>query len=132
MTYRLTTANREEAASGMRDLVAALCRSFGHRQLAEAARLCASEVVTNVFRHTRSRLVYVEVTIGERAVNVYVHDDLPRAMPMPREVSDAESGYGLFILDSLADQWGVTHHGGLIPTSKSVWFCMVEGGRGAA
>ncbi|WP_188274658.1 ATP-binding protein [Streptomyces sp. CBMA152] len=132
MTFRLTTANREEAAGGMRDLVAALCRSSGHKQLAEAARLCTSEVVTNVYRHTRAKLVYVDVTVGKREVSVYVHDDLPRGLPMPREISDGEGGYGLFIVDSLADRWGTAQYGGLLPTSKSVWFSMVEGGRGAS
>ncbi|HEY1179592.1 MAG TPA: ATP-binding protein [Phytomonospora sp.] len=133
MTFRLTAANCEATAGAMRDMVATLCRSLGHKQLAESARLCTSEVVTNVYRHSRvTRLVHVEVTLGKRDVHVYVHDDLPRDLPMPREVSDGESGYGLFILDSLADRWGATQFGGLIPTSKSVWFCLVDGGRGAA
>ncbi|WP_369377681.1 ATP-binding protein [Streptomyces sp. cg36] len=132
MTYRLTTGSRTEAVGGMRDLVAALCQSFGHKELAEAARICTSEVVTNAFRHTKSPLVHVEVTIAERGVKVYVHDNLPRDLPMPREVSDAEGGYGLFIVNSLADAWGVDHYGGLIPTSKAVWFSLLDGGGGAA
>ncbi|WP_435810348.1 ATP-binding protein [Streptomyces mirabilis] len=82
-SYRLSTANADTAAAALRDLVAALLRTTGHEALAESARLCTSEVVMNVYRHTCSRLIYVEVTIDAHRVTVYVHDDQPRDLPIP-------------------------------------------------
>ncbi|MFM9368055.1 ATP-binding protein [Streptomyces sp. Da 82-17] len=131
-TYRLSTANTSTAAHVLRDLVRALLKSTGHASLAQSARLCTSEIVTNVFRHTHAFLVVVDVTVGENQVSIYVHDDRPRDIPMPRELSDAEHGHGLYIVNACADAWGVTYFGGLIPTSKAVWFRLVTGGRGAA
>ncbi|MFD9654890.1 ATP-binding protein [Streptomyces mirabilis] len=129
-SYRLSTANADTAAAALRDLVAALLRTTGHEALAESARLCTSEVVTNVYRHTRSRLIYVEVTIDAQRVTVYVHDDQPRDLPIPPEMTDGEGGRGLRLVDQCADEWGTSLYGGLIAKTKAVWFRFVEGGRG--
>ncbi|MFE9410136.1 hypothetical protein ACFYN0_15260 [Streptomyces sp. NPDC006704] len=59
-THRLTTANRATAAAELRAVVAALVRVAGHAPLVDSARLCTSELVTNVHRHTGAGLVHVE------------------------------------------------------------------------
>ncbi|HEY8987282.1 MAG TPA: ATP-binding protein [Streptomyces sp.] len=130
-SYRLSAANTATASAVLRDLIATLCRSTGHEALAEAARLCTSEIVTNVYRHTAARLVYVDVIVAEPYVSVWVHDDLPKGLPDLPDETYRESGLGLFIVDRLADSWGASLHGGLIATSKAVWFQLDEGGRGA-
>ncbi|GGY65765.1 hypothetical protein GCM10010326_70460 [Streptomyces xanthochromogenes] len=106
----------------------------GHGPLVEAAKICTSELVTNVFRHTGAKLVHVEVTLGDREVSVYVYDDQPRALAVPTEIMPAirEDGRGLILVNDLADAWGATYFGGLRPHSKAVWFRMVKGGRGAS
>nr|WP_075662766.1 ATP-binding protein [Streptomyces acidiscabies] len=114
----------------LRDLVVALCRSTDHGALAEAAQLCTSEIVTNVYRHTTARLVHVDVIVAEGYVSVWVYDDLPKYLPAPPEETDREGGLGLYVVDQLADHWGASLYGGLIPTSKAVWFRLDEGGRG--
>jgi len=128
-SYRLSTANADTAPAVLRDLVGALLGTTGHETLAESARLCTSEVVTNVYRHTCSLLVHVEVTVDVQGVTVYVHDDQPRDLPMPPEMSDGEGGLGLYLVNHFADNWGTNFYGGLIPKSKAVWFRLVEGGR---
>ncbi|MFC8349766.1 ATP-binding protein [Streptomyces sp. NPDC057280] len=116
----------------LRDLIVALCRTTDHGSLAAAAQLCTSEIVTNVYRHTAARLIHVDVIIARRYVDVWVHDDLPKELPAPPHDTDREGGLGLFVVDQLADQWGASLYGGLIPTSKAVWFRLHEGGRGVA
>jgi len=115
----------------LRDLLVALCRTTDHEALAEAARLCTSEIVTNVYRHTAARLIHVDVIVAGRYVEVWVHDDLPKELPAPSDDTDREGGRGLYVVDQLADHWGASLYGGLIPTSKAVWFRLYEGGRGA-
>ncbi|MER7145966.1 ATP-binding protein [Streptomyces xanthochromogenes] len=133
-THRISTANRETAALELRSVVAALLGIAGHGPLVEAAKICTSELVTNVFRHTGAKLVHVEVTLGDREVSVYVYDDQPRALAVPTEIMPAirEDGRGLILVNDLADAWGATYFGGLRPHSKAVWFRMVKGGRGAS
>ncbi|MEU9098094.1 ATP-binding protein [Streptomyces sp. NPDC048361] len=135
-THRLTTPNRPTAAAELRAIVAALLRVAGHAPLAESARLCTSELVTNVHRHTGARLVHVEVVLGEGEVTVRVYDDQARPLPppVPSGTGSAlrECGRGLLLVDELADAWGTTHYGAPRPTSKAVWFRMVRGGRGAS
>ncbi|WP_167828891.1 ATP-binding protein [Streptomyces sp. MZ04] len=128
----MTTANVPTAAAVLRNLVVTLLCTTGHETLAQTARLLTSEIVTNVYRHTATRVVHVEVTVDERQTWVYVHDDKPRYRPMPPEVADGEGGLGLFIVDECADAWGITHYGAQVPTSKAVWFRLVEGGRGSS
>lgn len=82
-THRLSTASRLTAAGELRALVAALLRTAGHAQLAESARICTSELVANVCRHTPAKLVHVEVTLADDWVSVYVYDDRPRELPVP-------------------------------------------------
>ncbi|GAQ54563.1 ATP-binding protein [Streptomyces acidiscabies] len=130
LTVRLIAANGTFAAALLRDQLAALLRTTGHETLVDSARLCMSEVVTNVYRHTRTRLVYVRAAVTEKGVTVFVRDDLPCVLAMPEVVDCCEGGRGLFLLDALTDSWGTRIHGAPAPTGKDVWFQLVEGGRG--
>ncbi|MFE4665455.1 ATP-binding protein [Streptomyces sp. NPDC056716] len=129
-SYRLTTANARTAPGVLRNLVATLLRSTGHDALAESARLCTSEVVTNVYRHTRTPLIHMEVAVSEASVTVWVHDDLPGVLPLQPVGRDGESGHGLHLVEACADQWGSAVRGGLKAVSKAVFFTLDEGGRG--
>nr|WP_198550211.1 ATP-binding protein [Streptomyces silvensis] len=106
--------------------------STGHENLADTARLLTSEIVTNVYMHTRVRSIHVEVTVDAHQVHVYVRDNEPRYRAMPPEVRDGEGGLGLYLVEKYADAWGIVHFGGLNPTGKAVWFRLVEGGMGAS
>ena len=74
-------------------------------------RLLVSELVTNAVRHAglanddRIRLV---VDVRERAVRVEVHDPgrgFTRRAPRPDPAR--ASGWGLYLVEELADRWGV-------------------------
>lgn len=129
--YLLVAGNRPNAPAVLRNLVVTVLCSTGHESLAECARLLTSEIVTNVYRHTKTPAVHVEVLVTASRVHVNVRDNSPRYQPMPPEIADGEGGLGLFIVDQCADSWGITHFGGQTPTGKAVWFRLVEGGKGA-
>ncbi|MEU6822787.1 ATP-binding protein [Streptomyces atriruber] len=133
-SYRLTAPNAETAPAVVRDLVAALLLSTGHPHLVDAARLCTSEAATNVHRHAaQTAFVNVEVSVRREGVTIRVVDDEPHLLPEPQDrYTDQERGLGLHLIEMCSDAWGVSVQGGLIPTTKSVWFRLDEGGRGAA
>jgi anti-sigma regulatory factor (Ser/Thr protein kinase) len=100
------------AARKARSAVDPLLREGG--EWADDVRLVASELVTNVVRHTDDggRLdawdadpLVVEVT------------DPDRQMPAQRPTADASCGRGLAIVDQLADEWGTER----TETGKVVW-----------
>ncbi|MEV5686664.1 ATP-binding protein [Streptomyces sp. NPDC052164] len=126
--YRLIAPNTPTAPRIARDFVGAVLRTTAHRELADDARLCVSEVVSNAHCHTRSVRIRVDVTVNRRQVMVYVTDDEPGPLPKPGTDPHAERGRGLLIVDSLAGRWGTTTHGGGAPHAKTVWFVLVEPG----
>lgn len=79
------------------------------------AELLVSELATNTIRHARTPFV---VSLSETADGVRIEvSDESRVMPSPLATPD-EGGYGLAILDALAEWWGCE------PTDcgKAVWF----------
>ncbi|WP_162889961.1 ATP-binding protein [Streptomyces olivoreticuli] len=94
--------------------------------LAEDARLCVSETVTNVVRHAKVPHLDVEVTVHPNRTVIAVRDSSTSDLPLSRDVSsDDESGRGLMIVSSLAANWGaqwVWDRPGLQLIGKRVWF----------
>src|SRR3954462_1205423 len=83
-------------------------------------RLLVSELVTNSVQHAAVAAedsIVLEVAIGDERVRVTVRDEgpgfEPPASPPPE---DADAGWGLFLVEQLADSWGVGEAG------KGVWF----------
>lgn len=83
------------------------------------AEVIISELVTNVFRHTRSAAtVFVSATPGE--VRVDVHDDEGASLPVLQPVDPTRvGGNGIRILDAFASTWGYER---LPDGGKDVWF----------
>ena len=71
------------------------------------AALCLSELVTNAIRHPGPKgEVGLTVALDERRLRVEVADPGRGFEPRPPREGD-EGGWGLFIVDNLADEWGV-------------------------
>lgn len=86
-------------------------------EVADAALLMVSELVTNAVLHSRG-LLRLEITAQDGVLHVGVVDDAP-GPPTPRDPApDAVGGRGLRIVDALAQEWGFTRGAG----SKTVWF----------
>jgi anti-sigma regulatory factor (Ser/Thr protein kinase) len=90
-------------------------------------RLLVSELVTNSVQHASVAAedsIVLIVSINDETVRVTVRDDgpgfEPPASPPPE---DADAGWGLFLVEQLADSWGIGDGG------KDVWF-EIRRGRG--
>ncbi|QLH26996.1 ATP-binding protein [Streptomyces sp. Rer75] len=94
--------------------------SWGLPTVEEAALLVLSELITNAVRHVRvpGRQIETRYLHQGDSVRIEVHDAAdpqPRLMTPPPE---AVHGRGLFLVDALADQWGVTPW---TVVGKAVW-----------
>ena len=89
--------------------------------LYEDARLLVTELVTNCVRHAGigpdDRLELL-VSVSRDTLRVEVRDSGPGFEPQPRAPHNAsDSGWGLVLVDRLADRWGVVRE-----ASTRVWF----------
>jgi anti-sigma regulatory factor (Ser/Thr protein kinase) len=85
--------------------------------------LLTSELVTNAVRHAAGPVVTLVVSCSRGQVRVDVHDTscvLPELADVP---ADAESGRGLHLVASLADEWGFYR----TPAGKAVYFMLAFG-----
>jgi anti-sigma regulatory factor (Ser/Thr protein kinase) len=85
--------------------------------------LLLTELVTNAVRHggvDSRRPVRVEVRRWRRLVRVEVADRGAgfSAVPSPRRPRDEPGGWGLFLVERIADRWGVEH----TSPGACVWF----------
>jgi anti-sigma regulatory factor (Ser/Thr protein kinase) len=88
-------------------------------------RLLVSEIVTNSVRHGESsseRGIRLRVECGEGKVRVEVRNPGSSISfeRMSRAGSASDSGWGLYLLENLADRWGVASE----PDETLVWFEM--------
>jgi anti-sigma regulatory factor (Ser/Thr protein kinase) len=83
-------------------------------------RLLVSELVTNSVQHAQIAAedsIVLAVSFTAATVRVEVRDDGPGFEPPASPPSDdADAGWGLFLVEQLADAWGVVDDG------KGVWF----------
>nr|WP_107409635.1 ATP-binding protein [Mangrovactinospora gilvigrisea] len=113
---RLPTA--PESAARARRVAVSVMRLWGLEIQADIAELLVSELVGNVVRHTGVRTFGLNLDRRRGRVRVEVRD-ASRSLPCLIDAgADAESGRGLYLVDALADRWGVE----LLPRGKSVWF----------
>jgi anti-sigma regulatory factor (Ser/Thr protein kinase) len=103
-----------EARRALRELL----RQWGRTARADVAELLTSELVTNAIVHTDHDAV-LTATVGPRGLRVEVRDFVARRPRLRVPVADdGTNGRGLFLVQSLADAWGVRAHG----VGKAVWF----------
>ena len=111
----------ESAAVARRLVQIVILRRWGLTpKLTEDAVLLVSELVGNAVRHTGARAFGLRMRHRRGWIRVEVRDP-SRALPclMPVQETDI-SGRGLFLVDKLADRWGVD----LLSHGKTTWFEM--------
>ncbi|MCL2584136.1 MAG: ATP-binding protein [Streptosporangiales bacterium] len=87
----------------------------------ETASLLVSELVTNAVTHDGVGAVTMAIRVARGRFRVDVHDTSSE-MPDPELDTpvDAESGRGLLLVDTLADEWGFYP----TPGGKAVYFSL--------
>lgn len=107
-----------ESARAARRLVLESLAEVGRSDLAEAAGLLVSELVTNSIVHART-VIGLDVVVGAGGLRVSVRDGSPH-LPVPRHYGrTATTGRGLELVELLADRHGTTGDGN---GGKTVWF----------
>ena len=85
----------------------------------ETLRLLVTELVANSIRHARADALTLRIIVGNKTVLTEVTDEGPGFDPVkagkPRE---DHTGWGLFLVERLADRWGVAREG----RATRVWF----------
>jgi anti-sigma regulatory factor (Ser/Thr protein kinase) len=85
----------------------------------ETMRLLVTELIANSVKHAQTLKVDLRVLVGRGSVVVEVDDEGPGFEPRGRaEGQDETSGWGLFLVDRMADRWGVSREG----ATTRVWF----------
>ncbi len=101
-----------EAPGAARDFVCSVAEAaFSDADLTDSLRLVVSEVMTNSIRHGQTGAdgcVEVKVETGREGLRLEIVDSGPGFRPDPSPGRpDVPGGWGLFLVDSLADSWGV-------------------------
>jgi anti-sigma regulatory factor (Ser/Thr protein kinase) len=121
----LRVAPGPRAPSQVRDHLIAL-RSLVQPDLFDQVELLVNELVTNSVRHGHlddGDWVEVRVTASKRTVRVTVIDPGSGFAPRsPQPSLEDTSGWGLYLVDQLADRWGVIRNGNTV-----VWFELDRG-----
>jgi anti-sigma regulatory factor (Ser/Thr protein kinase) len=87
--------------------------------LMETLRLLVTELVTNSVKYARADTVLLTVVVGNSAVLTEVIDAGPGFDPAKTgSPSDDHTGWGLFLVERMAERWGVHKNGG----GTKVWF----------
>jgi anti-sigma regulatory factor (Ser/Thr protein kinase) len=74
--------------------------------------LLVSELVTNAVRHARGEAFEVRLQVQPDVLRLEVHDHGTGFEPRIKPSDDGCGGYGLYIVDRLADRWGVERDAG--------------------
>jgi anti-sigma regulatory factor (Ser/Thr protein kinase) len=110
------------AAASARNALFALEGRVGNDLLANV-RLLVSELVTNSVRHSGIQhhdRVRMQVEVSESTLRVEVADPGQGFAPQPRDMDRSRpGGWGLYLVDQLADRWGVARD-----HLNRVWFEM--------
>ena len=102
---------RDDAPRTARALAAAWCDTVELEPITcDTVRLLVSEVVTNAVLHSEAppgTNIRLAATLSGGSVMVTVADAGTGAGPSPRAPDPLNGGYGLFLLEKEAEQWGV-------------------------
>ena len=126
VTAEIRLANEAGAARLVRRFVARQLGSlpFCAPHIVDVAELLASELVTNVVRHTDTSVMVVSLSLHASTLRLAVQDD-SRQRPTRRAVNDDdEGGRGLLLIELLATDWGVED---IADGGKAVWTLLEMG-----
>jgi anti-sigma regulatory factor (Ser/Thr protein kinase) len=110
-----------QAPAIARSAIAEHCQALGlDGSLKQSLFLLVSEVVSNAVRHSAAdpkAAVELLASFGEKTIRVTVTDGGDGFTPRPRDPARTHDGYGLYLLEKVAERWGVESRG-----DTKVWF----------
>lgn len=92
-----------------RDVESALTTTHVKGTTAGDLMLLLSELVTNAVRHAEGDAFEIRLDVRPERLRLEVRDDGAGFAPNVAPREDGSGGYGLFIVEQLADRWGVEH-----------------------
>ena len=121
MSFELDLPRELDSAAIARQAIGRLGEHLPEDQVGDV-RLLVSELVTNSLRHadlSPDDTIHLSIDVQESVVRVEVGDQGPgfELDVVPERPEDAE-GWGLYLVATLADRWGVLSDAG----STRVWF----------
>jgi hypothetical protein len=125
-TLNVQLAGGRDAAGRARAAVGALNGNLS--AFRDTVQLLVTELVTNSFRHAgadSASLIEVRVLASPGTIRVEVQDEGPGFDAVPRSHRGEHGGFGLLLVNELADRWGVDEYAGF------VWFELDRGERHA-
>jgi anti-sigma regulatory factor (Ser/Thr protein kinase) len=122
-TVSLRLAREPRAPQRARDALRRCLADADATLVSNQALLLTTELVSNAVRHGEGRYVSLEAEVDAETVRVTVRDsgDCGLRLRVPGE----SGGWGLRIVDALADQWGRDEE------QHSVWFQLALTGAAA-
>ncbi len=126
VTAEIELANEAGAAGLARRFVARKLGSapFCAPDIVDDVQLLASELVTNVVRHTDTIVMTVSLSLSAGALRLAVQDDSrERPVCRPTELVE-EGGRGLPLVERLSTAWGVED---VVDGGKTVWMLLEVG-----
>ena len=124
---QLTLERNVQAPALARAEIADRCRELElDGSLCQSLILLVSEVVSNAVRHSPGdpdAPIGLHAAFGERTVRVTVTDAGNGFTPRPRDPERTHGGYGLYLLEKVADRWGIESTG-----DTKVWFELARRG----
>ncbi|MEU9487795.1 ATP-binding protein [Streptomyces decoyicus] len=101
---------RPVGVAELRRLTSSYLDLWGLSVIGDAARLCVSELATNVINHVgEGAAAVLSVVVGDAHLRISVRDEESQRLPRPLGVtSTSETGRGLGLVAAVADRWGVT------------------------
>jgi len=119
VTLTIPLLAEPEALSPVRHRIGAYFELWDLPELADTARLCVSELLTNAIVHVgKGTPVTLHASMAGPHPRLSLTDPDPRTLPtLQPPTDDAESGRGLALLNALTLRWGVDHG----TFGKTVW-----------
>ncbi|MEC3993648.1 ATP-binding protein [Actinacidiphila sp. DG2A-62] len=108
----------------LRHLTEAKLSAWGLGSLADDARLLVSELVTNALQYGQHGEIGFRLLITLQGLLIAVDDGSHHRPQLTVADADSESGRGLFLVASIADEWGVS------PDGTTTWCTLTLGGAG--
>ncbi|WP_344603897.1 ATP-binding protein [Streptomyces glaucus] len=95
----------------LRRIARAALTYWGRPDLIDNAELLLTELVTNALRHGHGRTIGLRMYLSGGRFRIEVQDASPDRPELRYACPTDESGRGLFLVDALAEAWGVSDDG---------------------